>query len=132
MAKKGNMTDETQDKGPLTMVFRVQEWGTMFEVTKDPMIPQLRAMSGETGIEIMEGERLADLDVIPHGNVHYIPIPANGDTPPRNVPVKTMLFRATLARVVRGPIPEDTEPSLAEQAKDKPKVELPPGVDPVQ
>ncbi len=118
------MTDE-QGKEPdeqTALVLRVQEWAAWLPTFQDPMASALQGVSGETGIEIEKGERLADIEVLATQQTRRLPIPANGDDPAGYQAVKLVVFRATLARVVTGPLPE-----MPDASEIKSKLVMPPG-----
>lgn len=90
---------------------------------KDPQMEALKAISGETGIELQPGERLVDIDVVSTQQTRYVPVPAENSKQPNMVPVKLVVFRATLGRMVQGELPDDMTPDVP----DKNSVILPPG-----
>ena len=89
------------------MILRIAEFGSWMPLHDDPATPQLKAVSGDVGVEIIQGERLVDIEILPTQQIRHLPIPANGNEPARNQAVKLMIFRATFARVAPGPIPKE-------------------------
>lgn len=100
---------EDKAKDATMLVLRVEEWGAYFAMRKDAVEPKLMAVGGETAIELKEGERLSDLEVVPTDQVKHVPVPASNNTQAQNIPMKLVVFRATLARVVKGPLPDKVE-----------------------
>lgn len=99
------MTEGNEE--PTAIVFRVEEWAAWFPIHKDTMQPQLTAVSGEAGLELKPGERLSDIQVLPvEGSLKHLPVPATATEPARNIPVKCVVFRAVLARMVTGELPK--------------------------